>query len=67
MAIYEVPDVIMAALRDAFLAAKAYRAAEQDGTPRLWRGKDLHDLAMQLDTALERLQALDEAYSGDDA
>lgn len=33
-------------------AADAYRTAEQDGTPRLWKGKDLHDLAMALDDAL---------------
>jgi hypothetical protein len=34
-------------------AAHAYRAAEQNGTPRLWRGKELHDLGMKLDDALE--------------
>lgn len=37
----------------ALTAARAYRAAEQDGTPRLWRGKALQDLANALDDALE--------------
>lgn len=35
--------------------ARAYRAAETDGTPRLWRGKALQDLANDLDDALEKL------------
>jgi hypothetical protein len=38
---------------DTIDAAKAYRAAEQDGTPRLWRGKSLQDLASRLDDTLE--------------
>lgn len=33
-------------------AAKRYRAEEQDGTPRLWRGKKLHDLGLRLDKAI---------------
>lgn len=38
-------------------AAEKYRKAEQDGTPRMWRGKDLHDLSAALDMALEALSA----------
>jgi hypothetical protein len=38
----------------AIAAAKAYRRAEQDGTPR--RGKDLQELARSLDGALEALE-----------
>jgi hypothetical protein len=34
-------------------AARVYRAAEQAGTPRMWRGKALQDLASALDDALE--------------
>jgi hypothetical protein len=34
--------------------AQAYRATEQDGTPRLWRGKHLNDLGIALDEALEQ-------------
>lgn len=34
-------------------SARNYRAAEQDGTPRLWRGRELHELAVVLDDALE--------------
>ena len=33
------------------------RQAEQGGTPRIWRGKDLQDLANDLDTALEAIDA----------
>lgn len=36
-------------------AATKYRAAEQDGTPRIVRGKSLHDLASNLDAALVAL------------
>lgn len=38
-------------------AALAYRKAEQDGTPRMWRGKTLHDLGLKLDDALEAVEA----------
>lgn len=38
-------------------AARAYRLAELDGTPRMWRGKDLQALATVLDEALEALEA----------
>jgi hypothetical protein len=34
-------------------AAYAYRKVEQDGTPRLWRGKELQDFATSLDEAIE--------------
>lgn len=34
-------------------AARAYRRAELDGTPRMWRGKALQDLATALDEAIE--------------
>lgn len=34
-------------------AARAYRQAELDGTPRMWRGKQLQDLATALDEALD--------------
>lgn len=43
-------------------AARAYRLAELNGTPRMWRGKDLQALATVLDEALEALEAL-EAHS----
>lgn len=33
-------------------AAADYRTAEQDGTPRLWKGKELCDVADVLDKAL---------------
>lgn len=46
-------------------AARAYRKAEQEGTPRLWRGKDLHDLAAELDSKLEALYHFDAAANGD--
>lgn len=50
-------DARRAAFRaDAIQAAITYRAAEQDGTPRIWRGEDLHDLGVTLDTALEPFQ-----------
>lgn len=42
----------VARLRAVERAAAAYRQAEQDGTPRMWRGKALHDLATALDDAL---------------
>lgn len=48
-------------LNEVFQAARSYRKAEQDGTPRMWRGKALQDLANTLDdkiTALERAQYL---------
>ena len=35
--------------------AREYRAAEQDGTPRMFRGKKLHDLGAALDSALAAL------------
>jgi hypothetical protein len=38
-------------------AAATYRQAETDGTPRMWRGKDLHDLAGVLDDALAALSS----------
>lgn len=44
-------DEILAVIQ----AAHAYRKAEQDRTPRLWRGKDLHDLGLKLDDALDRV------------
>lgn len=47
-------EVILALFRVAEAAA-AYRAAEQDGTPRLWKGKDLCDLAARLDDELVNL------------
>lgn len=34
-------------------AARAYRQAETDGTPRMWRGKELQDLANALDAAID--------------
>ena len=37
--------------------AYAYRRAEQNGTPRMWRGKDLHDLGLKLDDAIEAIVA----------
>lgn len=37
-------------------AAAAYRKMEQDGTPRLWRGKELHEAGLELDAQLEALQ-----------
>lgn len=42
---------ILEVIRSAF----AYRKAEQDGTPRLWRGKKLQDFATALDEALEKV------------
>ncbi len=33
--------------------ARSYRKMEQEDTPRLWRGKKLHDLGLALDEALE--------------
>jgi hypothetical protein len=36
-------------------AARAYREAEMDGTPRFFRGKHLHDLGRALSTALAAL------------
>ena len=39
-------------------AAKKYRAEEQADTPRLWRGKKLHDLGIELDAAIEDYAAL---------
>jgi transcription elongation factor Elf1 len=39
-------------------AARAYRTAESDDTPRMWRGKALQDLANDLD---DRIAALDDA------
>jgi hypothetical protein len=42
------------AVRDAAIeAARAYRTAESDDTPRMWRGKALQDLANDLDDKLE--------------
>lgn len=38
-------------------AARQYREAETDGTPRMWRGKDLQDLANTLDEALAAYDA----------
>lgn len=51
----KVPGAVdtTAAPGQALAAAIAYRAAEQDNTPRMWRGKDLHELGMALDAALE--------------
>lgn len=37
-------------------AAARYRSAECDGTPRLWRGKALQDLANSLDGELSRVR-----------
>jgi len=42
-------------LIDVLEAARAYRKAEQDGTPRIWKGKDLCDLADKLDAVIERV------------
>jgi hypothetical protein len=36
-------------------AARRYRAEDSDDTPRIWKGKKLHDLAMKLDDALAAL------------
>jgi hypothetical protein len=52
-----------AALQDVADAARAYRAAEAEETPRLWRGKRLHDLGIALDRALEHLDAPPETLS----
>ncbi|HZT90362.1 MAG TPA: hypothetical protein VFA12_20645 [Stellaceae bacterium] len=49
-----------ARLRKVVEAARRYRDAETDGTPRLWRGKDLQDLANTLDEALAELDAAQE-------
>jgi len=38
-------------------AARAYREAETDGTPRMWRGKALQDLTNRLDEALDALSS----------
>jgi len=46
-------ETAVALVTDAIEAAAAYRAAEQDGTPRIWRGKALQDIAGKLDDALE--------------
>lgn len=35
-------------------AARRYRQAETDGTPRMWRGKALQDLANALDETMGR-------------
>lgn len=45
--------LILARYRAIEEAATAYRRAEQDGTPRLWRGKDLHELGLALDETVE--------------
>lgn len=45
----DTEEEIIAVIR----SAHAYRKADQDGTPRLWRGKTLQDLAASLDDALE--------------
>lgn len=46
---------ILCLLWDVVERARAYRTLEQDGTPRLWRGKILSDKALELDEALERI------------
>lgn len=46
------------------LAAR-YRAMEQDGTPRLVRGKRLHDMGLALDDALAELPIADLPMEGD--
>jgi pyruvate kinase len=54
--IYPVTAVGLLGRMDAVIdAAIAYRKAEQDSTPRIWRGKDLQDLATALDNAIEAL------------
>jgi hypothetical protein len=39
-------------------AAQAYRDMEDQQTPRMFRGKELHELGMALDAALDRLKAV---------
>jgi hypothetical protein len=45
-------------------AARRYRQAETDGTPRMWRGKELQDLANVLDEALGALDDSAEKEGG---
>lgn len=50
----------LSALAAVVRAARRYRGAEQDGTPRLWRGKDLQKIASALDNALEVLDGTEQ-------
>ena len=45
-----------AALLAVYQAAIKYRAEEQDGTPRLVRGRKLHELGLALDAAIDAVR-----------
>lgn len=51
-------DAVRVAERAVIEAARAYREEDANDTPRMWKGKKLHDLAMALDERLEALDAL---------
>lgn len=51
------PPPMPAEMQAVIDAAVAYRAQEHADTPRMFRGKDLHELGLALDAALERLSA----------
>lgn len=61
---------LLKAFLDVKNKAAAYRAAEQEATPRMssdvqldtWRGKKLHDFALELDAAIENCEKLMKEY-----
>lgn len=54
----EISPELFTKLRNIAFVTAEYRAAEQEDTPRIWRGKRLQDAGEALDAALEEVADL---------